>query len=110
MAGESLEVKIARLDERLQRLLDESELAREGRKQQYEKLEQVNQTVTQLESRVKGVEDGLTKASPTIDEFVNIKMKVQGAGIVGKWVWALGGTLLGALSVSREAIFAWFAK
>lgn len=110
MSGESTEVQIARMDERLQQILREMELSRDGRKQQYEKLEQLNQGLIQLESRVKGVEDGLIKASPTIDEFLVIKHKVTGAGLFGRWLWAAGGTLLGALAVSREAIFAWFAK
>ena len=110
MGGESLEVQIARFDERLRRLLEETELARDGRKQQYEKLELISQNVALLETRVKGVEDGLNRASPTIDEFLIIKHKVVGAGLLGKWVWAFGGGLLSTLAFSREAIFSWFAK
>ncbi|MNQ59266.1 hypothetical protein D3C85_734980 [compost metagenome] len=110
MGGESLEVQIARFDERLRRLLEETELARDGRKQQYEKLELISQNVALLETRVKGVEDGLNRASPTIDEFITIKHKVTGAGLLGKWVWAFGGGLLSTLAFSREAIFAWFSK
>lgn len=110
MGGESLEVQIARFDERLRRLLEETELARDGRKQQYEKLELISQNVALLETRVKGVEDGLNRASPTIDEFLVIKHKVVGAGLLGKWVWAFGGGLLSTLAFSREAIFSWFAK
>lgn len=110
MGGESLEVQIARFDERLQRLLQETELARDSRKQQYEKLETIGQSVSLLETRVKGVEDGLNKASPTIDEFITIKHKVVGAGLMGKWVWAFGGGLLSTLAFSREAIFSWFSK
>lgn len=110
MSGESSEVQIARLDERLQQILRELELSRDGRKQQYEKLETISQNVALLETRVKGVEDGLNKASPTIDEFLVIKHKVVGAGLLGKWVWAFGGGLLSTLAFSREAIFAWFAK
>lgn len=110
MSGESSEVQMARLDERLQQILREMELSRDSRKQQYEKLETISQNVSLLETRVKGVEDGLNKASPTIDEFVNIKMKVQGAGALGKYVWMIGGGLLSALAFGREAIFSWFAK
>lgn len=110
MSGESPEVQMARLDERLQQILREMELSRDGRKQQYEKLETINQSVVLLETRVKGVEDGLNKASPTIDEFLVIKHKVVGAGILGKYAWAIGGGVLSALAFSREAIFSWFAK
>lgn len=110
MGGESTEVQIARMDERFQQILREMELSRDSRKQQYEKLETISQSVALLGTRVKGVEDGLNKASPTIDEFITIKHKVVGAGILGRWVWGFGGVLLGALSFGREAIFAWFSK
>jgi cyanate lyase len=110
MVWESTEVQMARMDERLQQILREMELSRDGSKQQYEKLENINQSVALLETRVKGVEDGLNKASPTIDEFITIKHKVVGAGLLGKWVWAFGGGLLSALAFSREAVFAWFSK
>ena len=110
MGVESTEVQIARMDERFQQILREMELSRDSGKQQYEKLETISQSVSLLSTRVKGVEDGLNKASPTIDEFITIKHKVSGAGILGKWAWAFGGSLLGALAFGREAIFAWFSK
>lgn len=110
MGGESTEVQMARMDERLQQILREMGLDRDGRKQQYEKLESINKAVALLDTRVKGVEDGLNKASPTIDEFITIKHKVAGAGMLGKWVWAFGGGLLSTLAFGREAIFSWFSK
>ena len=110
MAGESTEVQMARLDERLQQILREMELSRDGRKQQYEKLENINQSVALLETRVKGVEDGLNKASPTIDEFITIKHKVVGAGIAGKWTWAIAGGLISFLWSARKEIAAWFGN
>lgn len=110
MSGESSEVQMARLDERLQQILREMELSRDSRKQQYEKLETISQNVSLLETRVKGVEDGLNKAAPTIDEFITIKTKVVGAGIAGRWLWAVGSFILGAVAFGREAIFSWFAK
>lgn len=110
MGGESLEVQIARFDERLQRLLQETELARDGRKQQYEKLESISQNVALLETRVKGVEEGLNKASPTIDEFITIKHKVTGAGLLGRWLWFFGGGLISTVFASRETILGWISK
>lgn len=110
MPAESPEVQMARLDERLQQILREMELSRDGRKQQYEKLETINQSVVLLETRVKGVEDGLNKASPTIDEFIVIKHKVIGAGLLGRWLWAGLGGLLTFLFTIREALFSWISK
>lgn len=110
MGIESTEVQIARLEERLTQILREMELNRHDRKGQYEKLEQVNESVTLLGTRVKGVEDSLAKATPTLDEFITIKTKVVGAGAVGKWLWAGGSSLITILALSRETIFSWFAK
>lgn len=110
MGGESAEVQIARLDERLQQILRELELSRDGRKQQYEKLEQLNQSVTTLSGRVENVENSLAKTAPTIDEFLIIKHKVIGAGILGRWVWLAGGGIISFLFTSREAILSWVAK
>lgn len=110
MGGESAEVQIARLDERLQQILRELELSRDGRKQQYGKLEQLNKSITVLSSRVENVENSLAKTAPTIDEFLIIKHKVVGAGIMGRWVWAAGGGIISMLFASREAIFSWMSK
>lgn len=110
MGGESAEVQIARLDERLQQILRELELSRDGRKQQYEKLEQLNQSVSVLSGRVENVENSLAKTAPTIDEFLIIKHKVVGAGIMGRWVWLAGGSIIGFLFTSREAILSWVTK
>ncbi|MNF31591.1 hypothetical protein D3C87_1866310 [compost metagenome] len=110
MGGENTEVQIARLDERLQQILREMELSRDGRKQQYEKLEQLNQSVTVLSGRVENVENSLAKTAPTIDEFLVIKHKVVGAGIMGKWLWAAGGGLISLAFASRETILGWLSK
>lgn len=108
--GESVEVKIARIDERVEGVRDELTLAREARKHQYEMLEKVNQTLIRLDGRVTGVEQTLTAVTPTIDEFVNIKVKVQGAGMAGKALWAVGATLISVAFACRESILAWLAK
>lgn len=110
MSGETPEVRLARFEERLITALEALELAREGRKQQYEKLEELNRSVLELSSRVHQVERSLAAASPTIDEFVSIKYKVQGAGIAGKWIWAIGSAILTAAVTMRETIFAWLSK
>lgn len=110
MSLETNEVKIARMEERLTTVLRELEQARDGRKQQYEALESISKALLNIENRVKGVEDGLNKASPTIDEFLIIKHKVVGAGVFGKWIYAGAATIITLLATSREAIFAWMSK
>ena len=110
MGGESTEVQIARMDERISQILREMSLSGEGRKLQYEKLEDMNRQLSSIGSRVENVEASLAKAGPTIDEFLIIKHKVVGAGIAGKWAWAIGGGLLSFLFASRETITNWLSK
>lgn len=110
MQMDSPEVKIARMEERLTTVLRELEQARDGRKQQYEMIEKIGIMMTQLESRVAGVEKSLASNAPTIQEFVDIKMKVQGAGIAGKWAWAIGASIVTFLFSIRETLITWMAK
>lgn len=101
---EPTEAQIARLDERLSTVLNELSEARNGRKYQYEKLEEMGRTVLQISNRVESVEKSLAKASPTIDEFLTIKHKVVGAGIAGKWVWAAASAIITGLIMSRDFV------
>lgn len=110
MGSESPEAQVARLDERLKSIANEMDLARDGRKQQYETLESIGRTLIKLDNRIEGVEKRLAAAAPTIDEFVNIKLKVQGAGIAGKWAWAGAASLLTFLYSIRESIIHWVSK
>lgn len=102
--AEPSEVQIARLEERLAVILNELQQVQDGRKQQYEKLEEMGRSLLQLSNRVESVEKSLAKASPTIEEFITIKHRVVGAGMLGKWVWAVAGGLIGMLFYARVQI------
>ena len=108
--SEPLEVQMARLEERLKVIFSSMEKAEHGRKQQYESLEGLRRTLQSIEGRVENVENSLAKASPTLDEFIIIKHKVIGAGMLGKWLLAGGGTILGIVFSMRESILAWLSK
>lgn len=110
MGNENPEVKIARMEERINTILSEIQQARDGRKAQYETLEEIIRQLIQVDHRISGVEQRLSSAQPTLDEFVDIKLKVQGAGIAGKWLWAVGSCVLTAAVTMRETIFAWLSK
>lgn len=110
MTLESSDVKIARMDEQLKAVREDMVLARDSRKQQYEMIEQVNRTLVQMESRFANVEQKLAANAPTIQEFMDIKLKVQGAGIAGKWAWAIVVSVITFLFSIREAVLTWMAK
>ena len=110
MAGESPETQIARLDERLTQIITELRDAKDGRKHQYEKLEEFGRSLVSINARIQSVEESYAKASPTIDEFITIKHKVHGAGIVGKWIWAILGSLIGMAFAMRAQIAELFSR
>lgn len=64
----------------------------------------------EMTSRISRLEDSMNANAPTIQEFVTIKHKVQGAGKFGTLLWAGGAALLTLIATSREAIFAWLSK
>jgi len=99
-----MEVQLARMDERMQTMVEEMRLSRESRTKLHTSIDQMNVSVSKLDGRVAGVEASLASAQPTIQEFITIKHKVVGAGALGKWLWIAGGALLGAVAVSREHI------
>lgn len=108
MPGESPEVRMARMDERLSMILDEVRATKESRKEQYQAQEAFRLALNELTTRVSGVEKSLTEAQPTIREFVDVKAKIQGAGKLGHWLWVIGAFLIGAVFKGREAILHWF--
>ncbi|ATW58127.1 hypothetical protein CNR35_00031 [Pseudomonas phage inbricus] len=110
MSTEPTEVQLARLEERLNQVLQGMAQDRESRKQQYEKTEELAQSITKLDGRMGQVEQSLTQQAPTIEEFITIKHKVVGAGIAGKWVWAIAGGLITFLWTAKKEIAAWLGN
>lgn len=104
MGSESTEVQMARIDEQLKVIVRELSDAKMGRKEQYSEIEKVNLNMVDISSRLKIVEDSMTKNAPTIEEFITIKHKVVGAGMAGKWLWAIGGILLGLVAAIKTNI------
>ncbi|AHI60143.1 hypothetical protein Ea92_82 [Erwinia phage Ea9-2] len=105
-----IQVQMARLDERL-RIISEGLIQdRESRKQQYERAESLNTTMNAMDNRVKSIEESLARNAPTIEEFITIKHRVVGAGMMGKWVWVFVGGLLGIIFTMRMEIIRWLSK
>jgi len=102
MSNESVEVQLARLDERWIRIQEDMELSRNSRKAQYEAMEALDKLVNQVLTRVTSLEAQFAKNEPTIEEFITIKHKVTGAGWLGKLLWAGGAGLLGLIASFRE--------
>ena len=105
---EPTEIQLARLDERMKMLLDRMEDNQESHAQTRDWMRKTDYTLQDITSRVGNVETSLSKAAPTIEEFMTIKHKVIGAGLVGKWMWLTLGTLLGLMISMREQLIKMF--
>lgn len=104
MGQESTEVQMARLEERLKVILERLDEARNDQQASQENIGLITQTLQSISSRVENVESSLATAKPTIEEFITIKQRVVGAGMMGKWIWAIAGALIGMLFSARVHI------
>ena len=104
MGQESTEVQMARLEERLKVILERLDEARNDQQASQQNIGLITQTLQSISSRVENVESSLATAKPTIEEFITIKHRVVGAGMMGKWVWAIAGGLIGMLFSARVHI------
>ena len=107
---ESHDAQIARLEERLTSIMVLMRESREEFKLHQDLVKEISTSLAHVGHRVESVEHSLAKASPTIDEFIIIKHKIQGAGILGKWLWVALGFLVGTVYSMRETIFHWISK
>lgn len=105
---ESAEIQMARLQEQLKSVIATLAEDREDRKERDKQLTQIAVSISNLDRRLEAVEHQMAAASPTIQEFITIKHKVVGAGIFGKWAWALGGATIAVIYSGREAIRSFF--
>lgn len=108
--GESLEVQFARMDEQMKMILSELREGKTDRKEQYERIEKIATVMNTINGRVENVENKLAGQAPTIEEFITIKHKVVGAGIMGKWLWAAGAGIIAFAYASREQIVQFLSK
>lgn len=111
MNDQSLEVQLARLDERLQHISENQKSEQEFKRWIREQLTEITTNQGNLNNRMSTLEQSFAKNAPTIEEFITIKHKVVGAGVVGKWIWAILGGLIGTLFAMRAdliALITWF--
>lgn len=108
--SEPLEVRVARLEENIKFLVDSAKLDREGRKTHYNAIEKLSLDIQSMSSDMHDVKEKLAGQAPTIEEFIAIKNKVEGAGKLGRWIWVVGAGAIGYVFAMRAAIGAWLMK
>ncbi|NUM72746.1 hypothetical protein HUU40_00150 [candidate division KSB1 bacterium] len=98
--NQALEIGFAVMQDQMKRIIEDNEDAKKSRKETYQKLEM-------MDKRLHLVEMHVSTAAPTLAEFIVLKHKVAGAGLLGKWLWAFGGVLIGVVFAGREAVKNW---
>lgn len=101
---DSVEVQLARMDERMGMILSDLEEAKERRRDQYIWNETIKGSLSVLNGRLANVEASVSKSEPTLQDFIKIKHEVAGAGKLGRWVWAAAGAAIGVIATSRGFI------
>lgn len=94
----NIEASVAVINEQLRRISEDNAEARQARKAQYEQNERQSETLLKIEHRLEKVETWMTNSEPSIKEFRDLRMKAQGAGWLGRWLWLLAGASIGAVA------------
>lgn len=113
MSNESLEVQLARIDERNKMILMIMENDQREAKESREQMKEAFESLRVIDSRLERLEGSLATSQPTppeIDEFRKVKYKLIGAGFLGRWVWIVLTGTLGLLYTMREHIIAFVTK
>lgn len=94
--GESIAV----IQEQLRQIAADNIEARSARKAQYEQNERQSLTLLKIEHRLESVEKWMTVSDPTIQEIRNLKLKAEGAGKLGRFLWVIAGASIGAAAMA----------
>lgn len=99
---------MARMQEQLKSVILALAEDREDRKERDKQITEIAKNTANTEARLAVVESQMVSNAPTIQEFITIKHRVVGAGILGKWAWLLGGATISLIFSGREAIKSFF--
>lgn len=110
MSNESLEVQLARLDERNKMILMSMENNQRETRESREQMKEAFESLRAIDSRLERLEGSFATSQPTLDEFRKVKHKLMGAGFLGRWVWVVLTGTLGLLYTMREHLIAFVTK
>lgn len=77
---------------------DIAEKASAGRQQIFAAIDAVKDQISHMDKRIYVVETKVTSIVPVTQDFQNLRLKAEGAGWMGKSLWAIGGWLIGAVA------------
>lgn len=102
-------IVLQRLD-RIESQLESDRInSEESRRRMHEKLDGHEKMLWGLDHRMETMEKAVTTTSPVFTEYMALKQRAIGAGMVGRWLWWIGGLVLSA-AASAAAVYGWLAS
>lgn len=98
--ADDVDIRVAMgvMQEQMKQLIEDSKEARHARKNVYIAQEKRDEMLIRIDHRLEKVEAFVLGASPTLAEFNSLKLKAQGAGVMGRVVWIGAGALIAILA------------
>lgn len=103
MTAEAERALLARLEERIDGLMESLDRTLAGQQRIEIWMRTVDILMVKMESRISIVEISTANHQSALNEFQAIKHKVQGVGALSKWMWFGIGALAGGLTVLQKA-------
>lgn len=113
ISDENFSVLVTTILDRFNRIEDAIQSDRinsdDSRRRLHEKVDGLEKSFWGLDSRLEVMEKAVTSTNPVFTEYMAYKQRVIGAGIVGRWLWWLGGIVLTA-AASVAGTYAWLVS
>lgn len=98
MSGDNLEARVAALETKFTFLDRAGERVLNQQDEILKLLRDIQNSQSDMGNRLDSLEKEMTKAQPTIQEFVTVKTEIKAAGKMGKIAWAVGSSLITMLA------------
>lgn len=105
---DSNEVMLARYGERLTFIQEALVESKEDRKQLEAQVQKMFTLLSQVDNRVRLVEERLEEQAPILEEIVQLKHEIAGAKKVTRWLWAALTVMSGIVLSNKAALMEWF--
>ena len=105
---DSNEVTLARYGERLTFIQEALVESKEDRKQLEAQVQKMFTLLSQVDNRVRLVEERLEEQTPILEEIVELKHEIAGAKKVTRWLWAALTVMSGIALSNKAALLEWF--
>lgn len=105
--SDSTDVQLALINKSLELMTADMAEVKERRREVYMQFEEVKRELIGINNRLTNLEESEAKNTAITNDYQKYKHKVEAAGTLGKWLWAIGGVLLGAAASSRSFILHW---